>query len=139
MADEEVLDTPEQTEKLAIKDSILLLIKKKLGITPDYHAFDEDVITAINSTLMIVNQLGVGKEGFVIEDEKALWTDFLGEDKSMEAVKDYIFIKVKLLFDPPTSSFVITALEKQASEYEFRLNVIAEQKLHTSGGVNDGE
>ena len=141
--DEEIIDTPveDANEKPAIEiqDSILLLIKKKLGIAPDYHAFDEDIITDINTVLFSLNQIGVGTEDFAIKDETTLWSDFLGESKNYEAVKTYIYLKVRLMFDPPTSSFVITALEKQASELEWRLNVKYEtQKQNAEGGADNG-
>ena len=140
--DEEIIDTPiEDTNEesvIEIQDSILLLIKKKLGIAPDYHAFDEDIITDINTVLFSLNQIGVGTEDFAIKDETTLWSDFLGESKNYEAVKTYIYLKVRLMFDPPTSSFVITALEKQASELEWRLNVKYEtQKQNAEGGQDE--
>ena len=142
--DEEIIDAPiEETNEepvIEIQDSILLLIKKKLGIAPDYHAFDEDVITDINTVLFSLNQIGVGTEDFAIKNETTLWSDFLGESKNYEAVKTYIYIKVRLMFDPPTSSFVIAALEKQASELEWRLNVKYETKnQNAEGGDKDGE
>lgn len=141
--DEEIIDTPiEDTNEepaIEIQDSILLLIKKKLGIAPDYHAFDEDIITDINTVLFSLNQIGVGTEDFAIKDATALWSDFLGGSKNYEAVKTYIYIKVRLMFDPPTSSFVIAALEKQASELEWRLNVKYETKnQNAEGGANNG-
>lgn len=141
--DEEIIDAPiEETNEepvIEIQDSILLLIKKKLGIAPDYHAFDEDITTDINTVLFSLNQIGVGTEDFAIKDETALWSDFLGESKNYEAAKTYIYLKVRLMFDPPTSSFVITALEKQASELEWRLNVKYEtQKQNAEGGADNG-
>ena len=133
-------ETENKESKIEIQDSILLLIKKKLGIAPDYHAFDEDVITDINTVLFSLNQLGIGAEDFSIKDETALWSDFLGDSKNYESVKTYVYIKVRLMFDPPTSSFVIAALEKQASELEWRLNVKYEiQKQNAEGGAEDGE
>ena len=142
--DEEIIDAPiEDTNEepvIEIQDSILLLIKKKLGIAPDYHAFDEDIITDINTVLFSLNQIGVGTEDFAIKDKTTLWSDFLGESKNYEAVKTYIYIKVRLMFDPPTSSFVIAALEKQVSELEWRLNVKYETKnQNAEGGDKDGE
>lgn len=105
-------------------NSILLSIKKLLGITEDYTVFDADLIMHINSVLMILTQLGVGpKEGFVISDEYATWSDFLGDNTSIESVKSYMHIKVKLLFDPPQSSIVADTMNRMASELEWRLNV----------------
>lgn len=111
-------------------DSILLTIKKLLGIGDDYEYFDEDIIIHINSVLMILNQLGIGPvTGFSISDESATWSDFVDNLSMLEAVRSYVYIKVRLLFDPPTSSFTITALENQIKELEWRLNVMAESEL----------
>lgn len=111
-------------------DSILLTIKKLLGIGDDYEYFDEDIIIHINSVLMILNQLGIGPvTGFSISDESATWSDFVDNLSMLEAVRSYVYIKVRLLFDPPTSSFTITAFENQIKELEWRLNVMAESKL----------
>lgn len=105
-------------------DSILTSIKKLLGIGEEDTSFDIDVIIAINSAFMVLNQLGVGpEEGFRIEDDMAVWSDFLTEGKQLEGVKTYIYLKVKLIFDPPTSSTVLEAFQRQVNEYEWRLNV----------------
>lgn len=106
-----------------IKLSILNDIKKVLGFEPDYKAFDQDIIMHINSTFFVLHQLGVGpKQAFSISDESATWTDFTTR-KDVEAVKSLVYIKVRLLFDPPTNSFGITAMQDLAKEYEWRLNV----------------
>lgn len=108
-------------------ESILTTIKKLLGIAEEYEHFDSDIIVHINSAFMILTQLGVGPaKGFSISDEMSLWSDFLGDDPRLEAVKTYIHLKVKLLFDPPTNSAVIESLNKSISELEWRLNVAAE-------------
>jgi len=108
-------------------ESILLSIKKKLGPVQEYTYFDEDIIIEINSAIMALNQIGVGKEGFMVTGEGETWTDFLEESYSkMTAVKTYIYIKCRLIFDPPSSSFVVEALKDQLKEYEFRLNINAE-------------
>lgn len=109
-------------------ESILTSIKKLLGITEDYEHFDADIIMHINSVFMILNQLGVGpKEGFSISDETATWNDYLPDTTNLEAVKSYIHLKVKLLFDPPLSSSVMESMQHMISELEWRLNVQAEQ------------
>lgn len=109
-------------------DSILTSIKKMLGITEDYTHFDADIIIHINAVFSILTQLGVGpSEGFTIQDEKAIWLDFLKDETKMEAVKSYIYLKVKLLFDPPLSSAVIESTNRMISEYEWRLNVAGEK------------
>lgn len=105
-------------------ESILTSIKKLLGIQEDYEHFDPDIIMHINSVFMIFMQLGVGPEsGFRIQDKTAEWTEFLPDGSQLEAVKSYVFLKVKLLFDPPLSSAVIESINKQISELEWRLNV----------------
>lgn len=109
-------------------DSILTSIKKLLGITAEYKQFDPDLIIHINSVFLILKQLGIGPEqGFSISGEYEKWNQFLPEGSTnFEAVKSYMYIKVKLLFDPPTSSAVMEAMNRIASEYEWRLNVEAE-------------
>lgn len=105
-------------------ESILTSIKKMLGITEDYDHFDADLIMHINSVFMILNQLGVGpSEGFRIEDELAIWDDFVDDDLYLDAVKSYMHLKVKLLFDPPASSTVMQSMNQLISELEWRLNV----------------
>lgn len=106
--------------------SILISIKKLLGIQKEYTHFDDDIIMHINSVLMILTQLGVGPpEGFTIEDETSEWTDFVDVNE-ITAVKTYVYDKVKLIFDPPLSSAVIEAMNRRIAEFEWRLNVKAE-------------
>ena len=108
-------------------ESILTSIKKLLGITEEYEHFDADLIMHINSVFMVLNQLGVGpEEGFSIQDEDAIWDDFLQGAQNLEAVKSYMHLKVKLLFDPPTSSAVIESANRLINELEWRLNIQAE-------------
>lgn len=104
-------------------NSILITIKKMLGIDSADTAFDTDVIVGINSALMILSQLGVGPStGFRITGSAELWTDFLGQNVDLEAVKTYVYMKVKLVFDPPSSSAVIEALNRAIIELEWRLS-----------------
>lgn len=108
-------------------ESILTTIKKLLGIAEEYEHFDQDIIVHINTAFMVLTQLGIGPaEGFSIEDDTSFWSDFLGDDPRFEAVKTYIHLKVKLLFDPPVNSAVIESINKSISELEWRLNVAAE-------------
>ena len=110
-----------------MNDSILTSIKKLLGITEEYEHFDQDIIIHINSVFMILNQLGVGPlNGFSITDKTAVWSDFISEGTNLESVKSYIYLKVRLLFDPPTTSAVMESMNRMISELEFRLNVSAE-------------
>ena len=116
---------------MTVNDSILTSIKKLLGIDEGYNAFDTDIIIHINSVLMHLNQLGVGPEQpFSITGDSETWADFLGDKVTeFEAVKTFIYIKVRLIFDPPTNSFVVDAYDKTAKEYEWRLIVQAERGL----------
>jgi hypothetical protein len=109
-------------------DSILTSIKKLLGITEDYTNFDPDIIMHINTVFMTLNQLGVGPaEGFRIEDKNATWDEFVDNESYLEAVKSYMHLKVKMLFDPPLNSAVIEAMKQQINELEWRLNVNSDQ------------
>lgn len=109
-------------------ESILTSIKKLLGITEEYEHFDADLILHINSVFMILTQLGVGSsDGFSIKDKDAVWTDFIADRKGLESIKSYVYLKVKLLFDPPLSSAVMEAMNRMISELEWRINVAADQ------------
>lgn len=113
-------------------DSILTSIKKLLGITEEYTQFDQDIIIHINSAFMVLRQLGVGPEdGYSIKDKTNVWSEYLtGADaKKLESVKTYVYFKVRMMFDPPTSSIVAEAMNKTISELEWRLNVSAESAL----------
>ena len=105
-------------------DRILPNIKKLLGMEENYTAFDTDITLFINSAIGTLTQLGIGPaEGFAIEDATATWTDFLGDDPRLNSAKTYVFLRVRLVFDPPSTSFVINALTEQMKELEWRLNV----------------
>ena len=118
-------------------DSILTSIKKLLGIAEDYEHFDQDLIIHINSVLSVLTQLGVGpSEGFSIEDENATWNDFIPEDKRLSSIRSYVYMKVKLLFDPPLSSSVMESMNRMISEFEWRLNVAAEPTQLNKEEVN---
>lgn len=104
-------------------ESILTSIKKLLGLEDDYTAFDQDIVMHINSVFLVLRQLGVGPStGFRISDATAAWSDFLSDTAEYEAVKSYIYMKVKLLFDPPTSTSVMEAMNRLIAEFEWRLN-----------------
>lgn len=112
---------------IRLNDSILITIKNMLGITKDYNVFDSDLIVHINSTFTILSQLGIGPEqGFSISGDEEIWADFLEEKTNYEFIKTFIYLKVRLAFDPPTNSFLVTAIEKQISELEWRLYMEAE-------------
>ena len=104
-------------------DSILLTIKKGIGIDPSYEAFDPDIIIHINSVLFILTQEGIGpKEGFNITGQDETWEDFLGESNTkLSAVQSYVTLKTRLLFDPPQSGTLNEQITKLISELEWRL------------------
>lgn len=119
----------------AIPNSILDSTKKMLGLDADYDAFDLDIIAHINSTFAQLSQIGVGpKDGFEIEDSSTVWADFIGGNKLLNPVKTYMYLKVRMLFDPPTTSFDLTAKNEQINEIEWRLNVVADRPLITEDG-----
>lgn len=108
-------------------ESILTSIKKMLGITEDDTSFDPDIIMHINSVFMILRQLGIGPpEGFSIEGKNAVWKDFISDNALIESVKSYVYMKVRLIFDPPTSTAMIDSSQRLIGELEWRLNVAAE-------------
>ena len=113
-----------------MNESILNSIKKLLGITEEYTNFDTDIIMHINSVFMIRNQLGVGpSKCFRIEDEYTTWDEYITEDNDLDAVKTYMYLKVKLLFDPPLSSSVLEANKQLINELEWRLNVQVKKEV----------
>ena len=115
----------ENEEVVDPKNSILTSIKKLLGITESCTDFDTDIIMHINTVLMTLNQLGIGTEGFQIEDKNAVWSEFI-ESNKLAATKSYVHLRVKLLFDPPLNSAIIEAIKESIRELEWRLNVRVE-------------
>lgn len=108
--------------------SILTSVKKNLGIDESYTFFDDDILLYINGVFSTLNQLGIGPDdGFAIEDDTATWDTYLADNLKLNSVKTYMYLKVRLLFDPPTTSFAIEALNNQAKELEWRLNVVREE------------
>lgn len=109
--------------------SILDSVKQMLGLESEYTPFDQDIVMHINSIFMVLYQLGVGpKTPLRIEDATTTWDAFVGDHIDIEAVKTYVYLRVRLLFDPPTTSFVIDAITKQYQELEWRLNVESERR-----------
>ena len=111
-----------------MSESILTSIKKLLGIAEDYTHFDADVLMHINMAFMVLYQLGVGNTPFRITDKSSTWSDFLGDATDLEGVKTYIYLKVKLVFDPPQSSAAMEAIKQNIAELEWRLNVTVDPK-----------
>jgi hypothetical protein len=113
-----------------MEESILKSTKKILGLDADYTPFDLDVITHINAAFSILNQLGVGPvEGFMIEDDTSVWGDFVVPLNQSNLVKTYVYLKTRILFDPPATSYLIEATNQQIKEYEWRLNIFREWEL----------
>lgn len=111
-----------------METSILTSTKKNLGLAEDYTVFDQDIITYINGAFSTLTSLGVGPvAGFMIEDATTEWADFIGTDNELNQVKTYITLRARMLFDPPATSFHISAMEKQIEEIEWRLNVHREE------------
>jgi hypothetical protein len=104
--------------------NILDDIKKTLSLAPDYTAFDQEIIIFINTALSTLNQIGIGPDaGLMIADNTTTWDAFIGSDANYNNVKSYIYLRARMLFDPPNNSFVINAMTKQIEELEWRLNV----------------
>lgn len=113
-----------------MEDSILKSTKKILGLDEDYTVFDLDIITHINATFSNLNQLGVGPvDGFFIEDASATWTGLDIPPKQLNMVKTYMYLKVRILFDVPATSFHIEAINKQIEQMEWRLTVFKDEEL----------
>jgi hypothetical protein len=109
-------------------ESILDSVKETLGVPVDSTSFDQELILYINAALSDLNQLGVGpKDGFAITDKTAIWGDFLTNTLKMNDARTYAALRVKLLFDPPSTSFVIAAIQEQLKESAWRLNAKREE------------
>lgn len=109
------------------EESILVYVKKLLGIQSDYNHFDPDIIYGINAAFAILTQLGVGPEdGFSISDDSTIWNEFVSDTTRLSLIKEYVCLKTRMLFDPPTSNVLADSINKTISEYEFRLNVASD-------------
>lgn len=105
--------------------SILEDTKKLLNVPSEHTVFDQDIKIHINTALATLHQLGVGPpEGFEVVDSTAEWSEFIS-GIPLNSVKSYVYARVRLLFDPPATSFGITAIENQIKELEWRLQVVA--------------
>ena len=110
-------------------ESILNSTKKILGIDSSYTAFDEDIIMHINSTFATLNQLGVGPvEGFMISNSTPVWNDILDSDIRLNSVKSYVYLRVRLLFDPPSTSYAMSAIQDQITELGWRISTYREEE-----------
>lgn len=123
--EEDPIPEPEPEPEDPFITSILLTIKRLLGLEADYTQYDPDIITHINSAFSTLNQLGVGPtECFSIVSDLADWGDFMGERTDLELIKSYIYLKVRLAFDPPMMGYLVDALKAQILEYEWRMTCL---------------
>ena len=115
-------------------DSILTSIKKLMGLTEEYDAFDQDILILINSVLFELEQIGVkAKDGFSLTDKTVVWSDYSDDDRLLNVLKPYIYMKTKVTFDPPTSSGALDSMNRIIDRFEWRINLYAD----TGGSVND--
>lgn len=113
----------DETATVSIEDSILLSVKKKLGLDPTLTQFDPDIIMAINTSLNILTQLGVGPvEGISISSENDTWDQLIGDEIRLNMAKTYVWLRTRLIFDPPTTNALLASIKEQIAEYEVRLN-----------------
>lgn len=115
-----------------MEQSILTSTKKILGLEFAYTAFDHDILSHINAALSTLHQLGVGDGLLVIDDEEAVWDDIGATPEQTQLIKTYVYLKVRMLFDPPTTSFALEAAQKQLSEYEWRISTFREVDTWTA-------
>lgn len=107
---------------MALDEKILTDVKSQLNVPTDTTAFDLDIISSINTAFMVLNQLGLGPaDPFFIVDDSALWTNFMVDIQKYNGVKTYVYQKVRLIFDPPTTAHLLSALKEQVEELEYRL------------------
>lgn len=124
-----------------MSESILTSTKKILGIDESYTVFDPDIVIHINSVFSVLQQLGIGPEqGYSITDKIPTWAAFLGADSRLNSVKTYMYLRVRMLFDPPTTAHLIAAMQEQVRELEWRLNVTREGDswVDPDPGILDG-
>ena len=106
---------------MASTNIILEDVKKQVGLIPEYDAFDDQLLMDINAAFATLHQLGVGPANGFLVDNTTTWEDYISTQR-LAFIKSYVSMKVKLMFDPPTSSFALDALNKQIAEYEWRIN-----------------
>ena len=108
-----------------MNESIFDSIKALLGPDASYEVFDQDILIHINTAIAVLTQIGVGPaSGFMVTGSDETWFDFIGDsDKSLNMVKTYVYMKVKMAFDPPVNSSALSAYQEACKEYEWRLNV----------------
>lgn len=119
---------------MAVGDSILDLTKKSLGLDAEYDVFDMDLTMFINDAFSTLHQIGLGKsDGFSVTDNSQTWAEFLGGRKDLDMAKTYVYMKVRMLFDPPPTSYLVASYEKMIKETEWRINVAVETIIASYG------
>lgn len=114
----------------ALNESILDEVKKTLGINQEVTVFDNEIKIYINSALATLSQLGIGPvEGWEIQDATDEWSDFIAEDLHLNPIKTYVHLRTKMLFDPPTNSWMTVAMKEQIEQLEWRLNITREDTI----------
>lgn len=121
-------------------DSILISIKKLLGIPAEDTSFDADIIIHINTVFSILQQIGVGpRTGFSISDDTATWSEFVSDLSLLEMVKTYVLHKVRMQFDPPSNSTLMKAMENNIAELEWRMNAVVDYELKQTSTESKGD
>lgn len=111
-----------------MEESILISIKNMLGPDSDYDVFDNDIVMQINSAISVLTQLGVGPdEGFIVTGPDETWDQFLSARKDIEMAKNFVYMKVKMIFDPPANSFVLSNMKESCDEIGWRLSVATDK------------
>lgn len=110
-------------EEVTVLDSILLSVKQNIGIVPENTDFDPDIIMAINSVFGILKQIGVKSEDYLITGDTETWSDYLSDITNLEIIKNYMCLRVGLIFDPPQNSSIIDIKKQLISELEWRISV----------------
>lgn len=128
-------EIPNVISTKSVEESILLSTKKSLGLDPSSTNFDLDIIVCINSALNILTQIGVGPvEGFSITSDEETWDDFIGSDKRLNMTKSYIYLKTKIIFDPPTGNALLEGYKEIIKEFECRLSYHVDPEDTFDGG-----
>lgn len=128
------------SEKNSLDESVLDSVKKLLGISAECTDFDNDIIMHINSVISILDQLGISPEKrLFISDSSAKWSELINDDSRLNLVKSYVYGKVRLLFDPPASSSVLSSLERTVSELEWRISVLEHSTANNSESSDNAQ
>lgn len=106
-----------------MEQSILVSTKKILGISPMDDSFDLDITTHINSAISVLQQVGLAVSGFIDSDGETEWEEVFGDNPQLPLIKTCVYLQVRVLFDPPATSYLLSAAQGQIQEHIWRLNV----------------